>query len=267
MWFECIRCHFRLDADQNGLELAQIAALKSLRNSPRCQGWRVLPAPGNPSVLMLAIDWDPGAVQAPFRASEEFAALLGALGEQVRALEEADYRTDDHLLRRIVGGPDALFRLIEDILVGVMQEPELRERFETDDGSRWGRLGLWLLEVLGGPDLFSLSFPDAIASEGPLSKDKLDLDERATLLDVARNALPSSVEEQGQCVLGTLRAHLPLHPAPLTTPHARRLEERAGAATSARIRVPRPETVSDDETVPDDEAEHAQPARQAGARR
>jgi hemoglobin len=249
MWFECIRCCFQMDAGQNGLELAQIAALKSLRNSPRCRGWRVLPAPGNPYVWILAIDWDPGALLTPFRASQEFEVLHAALGAQVRALEEADYRTDNHMLRRILGGPEALFRLAEDIVVGVMEEPELRARFESDDGSRRGRLGLWLLEVLGGPDLFSSSFPDAMPSEGPLSGELLDLDERATLLDIAQNALPSSAQEEGRCVLGNLRAYLPLHPAPLSQLglNARRLEERVAAAAPTRNGMSRPEAASGDE--------------------
>jgi hypothetical protein len=214
MWFEYIRYRFRLNADQNSLALAQIAALKSLRGSPRCRGWRVLPAPSDPSLSILEIEWDPGASLTPFRASEEFAELHAALTEQVRTLEESDYRADSRLLRSILGGPEVLSRLAEDIVVGIMREPELGARFQSEDGSRRGRLGLWLLEVLGGPELFSSSFPNAIASEGPLAGELLDLEDRALLLEIARDALPSSAEDQGRCVLGALRAHLPLDPPP-----------------------------------------------------
>jgi hypothetical protein len=51
----------------------------------------------------------------------------------------------------------------------------------------------------------------------------LDLDDRDRLLEVARMALPSSAEQEGRCVVGTLRACLPLHPAP---PSKLRLEGR-----------------------------------------
>jgi len=173
-----------------------------------------MPSPDDPSACILAIDWEPGTLVTPFRGSPEFDELYAALGEQVRALEEADYNADTQLLRRMLGGTEALFRLAEDILAGVLREPALRGHFESEDGSKQGRLGLWLLEVLGGPDLFSSSFPDALASEGPMRADPLDLDDRARLLEVAQSVLPSLAGEQGRCVLGALRAHLPLHPRP-----------------------------------------------------
>jgi len=96
----------------------------------------------------------------------------------------------------------------------VLAEPLLAWRFRSEDGGRRGRLGLWLLEVLGGPDLFSSSFPGATTREGPLDNDRLDLEERERLLEIAENALPEALEEQGRCVVGNLRAHLPLHPTP-----------------------------------------------------
>jgi hypothetical protein len=71
-----------------------------------------------------------------------------------------------------------------------------------------------LLEVLGGPDLFSSSFPGSSPREGPLAEDRLDLEERERLLEIAKHALPPALEEQGRWVVGVLKAHLPLHPAP-----------------------------------------------------
>jgi hemoglobin len=223
MSFEYIRYRFRLQSSESLLELAQVAALKSLRHSPRCRSWRVLPAPNNPTVSMLAIEWDPGPELTPFRGSEEFSLLHAALEERVRALEEADYRADTHLLRRLVGGTEALFRLAEDIVTGILMDPFVGPRFQSADGSKRGRLGLWLLEVLGGPDLFSSSFPEALAGEGPLHGEYLDLDDRDRVLEIARKTLPSSSEQEGRCVVGTLRACLPLHPAP---PSKLRLEGR-----------------------------------------
>ena len=214
MWFECIRYRFRLSSKVSCLELAQIAALKSLRNSPRCRSWRVLPSPGDPAAIVLAIDWDPGSSATPFRGSTEFSELHAALGEQVRALEEADYRADTLLLRQNVGGTEALFRLSEDIVAGIMKDPFLSQRFASRDGSKRGRLGLWLLEVLGGPGLFSSSFPGAIPSEGPLPDGLLDLDERERMLEIALSVIPRLAEDEGRSVLGALRAYIPLHPRP-----------------------------------------------------
>jgi hypothetical protein len=214
MWLEYIRYRFRLAKTHDLLELTQVAALKGLRNSPRCRGWRVLPAADDPSLLVLEIEWDPGAELTPFRGSEEFATIHSALALQARSLEEADYSVDASLLRRLLGGPETLFRLAEDIVVGILAEPSLAWRFQSDDGSRRGRLGLWLLEVLGGPDLFSSSFPGSSTREGPLAGDRLDLEERERLLEIAKEALPRSLDEQGRCVIGNLRAHLPLHPMP-----------------------------------------------------
>jgi hypothetical protein len=234
MWLEYIRYRFRLSETQSGLELAQIAAVKALRNSPRCRSWRVVPAPNDPSLCTLEIEWDPGESLTPFHGSEEFAQIHAALTEQVKALEEADYRADSRLLRRILGGPDALFRLAEEIVMGILQEPALGVLFHSDDGSKRGRLGLWLLQVLGGPDLFSSSFPAARVDQGPLAGDLLDLEERERLLEVARGALPSSLDEQGLCVLGSLRACMPLHPPPPSR-LAPRLAE--GFESSVRERV------------------------------
>jgi hemoglobin len=214
MWLEYIRYRFRLDKTHDLLELTQLAALEGLRSSARCRSWRVLPAVDDPSLLILEIEWDPGAELTPFRGSEECATIHSALALRVRSLEEADYSVDDRLLRRVLGGPETLFRLAEDIVVGVLAEPTLAWRFRSDDGARRGRLGLWLLEVLGGPDLFSSSFPGSSTREGPLADGQLDLEERERLLEIATSALPPALAEQGRCVVGNLRAHLPLHPAP-----------------------------------------------------
>jgi hemoglobin len=245
MWLEYIRYRFRLTEDRNCLELAQVAALRSLRHSPRCRGWRVLPAPDDPSLSVLEIDWDPGDSQTPFRGSEEFLELHAALTEQVRALEEADYRADARLLRQIVGGPEALFRLAEDIVTGVMRDATIGWRFLSADGSRRGRLGLWLLEILGGPDLFSSSFPDAVASQGPLAGELLDLEERERLIEIAERSLPSAAEDPGRCVLGTLRASLPLHPPP----RSRGALEAPPRLEAAEVTSPMvmPEEVGDDD--------------------
>lgn len=214
MWLECIRYRFQLDPEQDCLELAQTAALRSLRHSPRCRSWRVLPSPHDPSLSVLEIEWDAGPTLAPFRGSEEFAALHAALTEQVRALDEADYTANARLVRRALGGPDALFRLAEDIVARVMREPELAWRFHSKDGARRARLGLWLLEVLGGPDLFSSSFPGAARNQGPLVGDVLDLDERERFLEVASECLPNGADDNAAGALGALRAHLPLYPEP-----------------------------------------------------
>jgi hemoglobin len=239
MWLEYIRYRFRLDKTHDLLELTQVAALKGLRNSARCRSWRVLPAVDDPSLLILEIEWDPGAELTPFRGSEEFAAIHSSLALQARSLEEADYSVSDRLLRRVLGGPETLFRLAEDIVVGVLAEPALAWRFQSKDGARRGRLGLWLLEVLGGPDLFSSSFPGSSTREGPLANARLDLEERERLLEIATNALPQTLEGQGRCVVGNLRAHLPLHPVPpsllaptLLLESADEPSEADGAATS-----------------------------------
>lgn len=217
MWLECIRYRFRLDPDQDCLELAQEAALQSLRHSPRCRSWRVLPSPNDPSLSVLEIEWDAGPSQAPFRGSEEFAALHAALTAQVRALDEADYRTDARPARHALPAPDTIFRLAEDIVTRVMRVPELAGRFHSRDGSRRARLGLWLVEVLGGPALFSSNFSSAAQGDGPLAGEPLDLDERERFLEVVQDCLPSSAGEPGASVLGTLRANLPLYPAPPDT--------------------------------------------------
>jgi hypothetical protein len=214
MWLEYIRYRFRLHRSHDLLELTQVAALKALRNSPRCQGWRVVPAADDPSHLVLEIEWDPGTELVPFRGSDEFTAIHSALASSARSLEEADYSVDSRLLRRVLGGPETLFRLAEDIVADVLMEPLIAWRFQSRDGSKRGRLGLWLLEVLGGPDLFSSSFPGSSTRDGPLATDRLDLEERERLLEIASDALPSAREDQRRCVVGNLRAHLPLHPPP-----------------------------------------------------
>lgn len=235
MWLEYIRYRFRLHRSHDLLELTQLAALEGLRNSPRCRGWRVLPAADDPSLLVLEIEWDPGTELIPFRGSEEFATIHSALSREARSLDEAEYTVNARLLRQILGGPDTLFRLAEDIVVGILDEPLLRWRFQSADGGKRGRLGLWLLEVLGGPDLFSSSFPDASTRDGPLAHERLDLEERERLLEIAADALPSLQEEQSRSVVSNLRAHLPLHPPP----HSK--------ATPARLLAPGVVTPADAE--------------------
>jgi hypothetical protein len=263
MWLEYIRYRFRMNETQSGLELAQMAAVRALRNSPRCRSWRVLPAPGDPTLCTLEIEWDPGEALTPFRGSEEFAEIHAALTEQVKTLEEADYRADSRLLQRILGGPEGLFRLAENIVVGMMEEPDLGSLFHSDDGSKRGRLGLWLLEALGGPCLFSSSFPAARIDQGPLAGSLLDLEERERLLEIARDALPSSLDEQGLCVLGSLRACVPLHPPPPSRLDARRLAEAFDSSVRARV-APDALTVSSRSPEADASRMHWRPARTPG---
>jgi len=240
MWLEYIRYRFRLDKTHDLLELTQLAALKGLRNSPRCRGWRVLPAADDPSLLVLEIEWEPGAELTPFRGSEEFATIHSALANQLRSLEEADYSVDNALLRRLLGGPEALFRLAEDIVSAVLREPLLAWRFRSDDGAKRGRLGLWLLEVLGGPDLFSSSFPASSKHEGPLANDRLDLEERERLLEIALEVMPQPHEEQYRCIVGNLRAHLPVYPKPPSRLSPARLLGSGGPAPDSDVRPSRP---------------------------
>jgi hemoglobin len=257
MWLEYIRYRFRLDKTHDLLELTQLAALEGLRSSARCRSWRVLPAVDDPSLLILEIEWDPGAELTPFRGSEECATIHSALALRVRSLEEADYSVDDRLLRRVLGGPETLFRLAEDIVVGVLAEPTLAWRFRSDDGARRGRLGLWLLEVLGGPDLFSSSFPGSSTREGPLADGQLDLEERERLLEIATSALPPALAEQGRCVVGNLRAHLPLHPAPPSLLAPTLLLESADDTSEAAAEAAAAATAEASALAPDSDVWHA----------
>jgi hemoglobin len=214
MWLECIRYRFQLDPDQDCLELAQAAALQSLRHSPRCRSWRVLPSPTDPLLTILEVEWDAGSTPVPFRESEEFAALHAVLTTQVKALDEADPGANTPLTPRLLPGPAPLVQLAGDIVASVLREPELAWRFRSPDGSKQARLGLWVLEVLGGPELFSSSFAGAITQHGPLVGEPLDLHERERFLDVARQCLPGSEDEREAGVLEALREHLPLYPLP-----------------------------------------------------
>lgn len=252
MWLECIRYRFRLDPDQDCLELAQEAALQSLRHSPRCRSWRVLPSPNDPSLSILEIEWDAGPSQVSFRGSEEFAALHAALTAQVRALDEATYRTDGRPARRALPSPDTIFRLAEDIAARVMRVPELAGRFHSRDGARRARLGLWLVEVLGGPALFSSNFSGATQGDGPLAGEPLDLDERERFLEVVQACLPSAEGEPGSSVLGTLRANLPLYPAPPGTA-AEASGALHGSSDRRREEAPGDELYLGDELLLEDE--------------
>lgn len=252
MWLEYIRYRFRLNRSDDLLALTQLAALEALRNSPRCRAWRVLPAADGQGHMVLEIEWNPGVELTPFRGSEEFAMIHSVLASHARSLEEADYSVDARLLRRLLGEPEALFRLAEDIVEGVRLEPLLAWHFQSDDGSKHGRLGLWLLEVLGGPDMFSSSFPDSRLRDGPLTGGRLDLEERERLLEIASDALPLAREDQRRCVVGNLRAHLPLHPTPpslavptpMLGPGAAEPSERRAPESAVRAATPSEPPVS-----------------------
>lgn len=183
----------------------------SLGRSPRCRHWQLLERPGDPSRLVLHVQWS-GEEDELFRGSPECAEFFRVLGTRVRELKESDYRADESYLLANLGGAQAMLQLVSDILHEVSSDSLLIQRFGAAGGERFARLGLWLIEVLGGAKLYSSATPEAALRQGPLPDDPLDVEERAQLLELARHAL-SFAGGRGQSALSALEAHLPIHPA------------------------------------------------------
>ncbi len=183
----------------------------SLARSPRCKHWELLERPGDPGRLVLHVRWQ-GEEDELFRGSPECAEFFRVLGTRVLALRESEYRADDAYLLASLGGAQGMLQFVSHLLHEVSGDSLLRERFGTAGGERFARLGLWLIEVLGGAKLYSATAPAQPLRLGPMPEDPLDVEERAQLLELARYAL-SFAGGRGHSALGALEAHLPLHPA------------------------------------------------------
>ena len=207
-----MNCRFRLQSDQDSLEIVHAATLLSLCNSPRCTNWKLAEDPDDPLRLVLLIEWMGDAEHEVFRGSPECAEFFRALGGHVRQLEEAEYRPNAALLRAGLGGAEGMQQLVSDVLHQVSSHPLLGARFRCPGGEQIARLGWWLLEVLGGPKLYSLTVPEQPLRSGPLPQAPLDVEERAQLLEIVRQALlvPGGPLRSA---LSALEANLPLYPA------------------------------------------------------
>lgn len=147
---------------------------------------------------------------------------------QLVRLEEASYRVDARSLSQRLGGVGEITELTQSIVTGAIRDVVLAHRFESSGGLGIAQLGLWLTEVFGGPALFSLSFPDADLQKGPLPGVLLDLEDRARLIDVARDVLAFTLADRCAYAVRALQANLPLHPQ-VPSPTDRQLVPLVGA--------------------------------------
>jgi hypothetical protein len=215
---EYLQFRFRLAPTRDAREIVQTAMQTSLGRSRRCKSWELLERPGDPSRLVLHLQWE-GEDEELFRASPECAEFFRVLGTRVRELKESEYRADDTYLLTSLGGAQGMLQFVSDILNEVSADALLRQRFGPAGGERFARLGLWLIEVLGGAKLYSSTKPGQSLRLGPMPDDPLDVEERAQLLELARHALSFAGRRGGHAALSALEANLPLHPA-LPSPSA-----------------------------------------------
>jgi truncated hemoglobin YjbI len=209
---EYLQFRFWLPPSRDAREIVQAATVSSIQRSPRCKSWELRERPGDPSRLVLHVQWEGDEEQEIFRGSQECSDFFRALAARVRQLEESDYRTDEASMLESLGGTQDMLQLVGDILREVRTDRLLGLRFGPPSGDGLGRLGLWLIEVLGGPKLYSSTTSARSLRVGPLPDEPLDVEERAQLLELVRHALRVAGSRE-HSVLGLLEANLPLHPA------------------------------------------------------
>jgi truncated hemoglobin YjbI len=207
-----MQIRFRAPASRDARELVHDATLRSLCSSTRCKHWEILERAGEPGRLVLHVEWEGDQEHETFRGSPEYADFFRSLALRVRQLEEAEYQADGTFLLASLGGEQGMLQLVSDILHEVTRDGLLAPRFETAGGEGSARLGLWLIEVLGGPKLYSAAAPAHHPRLGPLPGEPLDVEERAQFLELARRARRLGGGRGGPA-LGALEANLPLHPA------------------------------------------------------
>lgn len=228
---EYLQVRFRLATTRDARQIVQTAMSSSLGRSRRCKHWELMERPGDPSRLVLHVQWEGDDDQELFRGSPECAEFFRQLGTRVRQLQEAEYRADESMILASLGGAQSMLQFVSDILHEVGTDSLLRARFGAAGGERFGRLGLWLIEVLGGAKLYTSTPSSRSLRLGPLPEDPLDVEERAQLLELARHAL-SFAGGRGQAAVSALEANLPLHPAlPSVTPAIPRVK------TGIRLRI------------------------------
>ena len=207
-----MQLRFRTPASRDAKQIVHDATLRSLCSSPRCKHWEISERAGDPGRLVLHVQWEGDEEHENFRGSPECADFFRSLGPRVRQLEEAEYRADGTFLLASLGGEQGMLQLVSDLLDEVTCDALLASRFGAAGGERAARLGLWLIEVLGGPKLYSAATPARELRLGPLPGEPLDVEERAQFLDLARHALRVA-GGRGSPALAALEANLPLHPA------------------------------------------------------
>jgi hemoglobin len=209
---EYMQIRFRTPASRDAKELVRDATLSTLCSSTRCKHWELMERAGDPGRLVLHVQWEGDEEHENFRGSPECADFFRSLATGARQLEEAEYRADGTFLLASLGGEQGMLQLVSDILHEVSCDELLAPRFGDTGGERAARLGLWLIEVLGGPKLFSAASPSQELRVGPLPGEPLDVEERAQFLELARHALRVA-GGRSSLALGALEANLPLHPA------------------------------------------------------
>jgi len=208
MLVEYIR--YTLPAEQTeAFEGAYARAQAGLRVSPHCLSWelsRCIDPPSRSSGAeetqhyILRIEWDShdGHLQG-FRKSAEFATFLAEIRPYIECVEEMRHYAVTEVasggsIYADVGGTGTFFRLAHEMHERMCSDDLLGAKFSRAAETHVPHLAMWLIEVFGGPRIYSETLGDIGAMLRRHADQAITEDERARFVAIAKAAIAAHVK-------------------------------------------------------------------------
>lgn len=156
---------YELTSSPTAFESAYARASERLAASPHCLGYELTRAFAVPTRYVLRITWDSveGHLEG-FRKSEAFRPFVQAIGPYVKDIAEMQHYELTAVRSRSIaeafGGPEQVMRLAKEMHARMQRDALLGPRFAHALASHVPHLGMWLVEVYGGPALYTALFGD-----------------------------------------------------------------------------------------------------------
>lgn len=185
--------------ETEAFEAAYGRAQRWLRASPHCSSWDLARGVEEPLHYILRITWDSleGHLEG-FRKSAEFQGFLGEVRPYIAQIAEMRHYAVTSVasggsVYADAGGAAAFFCIARDMHARMATDPVLGRQFAHAAESHVPHLGMWLVEVFGGPPLYSETLGDI----GPMLRRHADRsiteEERARFVAIAKGVVSQHV--------------------------------------------------------------------------
>jgi truncated hemoglobin YjbI/heme-degrading monooxygenase HmoA len=188
---------YRLTGDADEFEAAYARAQVALRASPECLAWELTRCHEEADRYILRIEWDSieGHLEK-FRKGSAFPPFLAAIRPYVDQIEEMQHyaatAVRSHTIYQAMGGAGAFFAIARRMHERMRDDALLGRRFANVEATHVPHLAMWLVEVFGGPKLYSMTLGDIAPMLAHHANQRITEEERARFVAIAREAAAAS---------------------------------------------------------------------------
>ena len=204
---------YRLKGDAAAFEAAYVRAQASLRASPECLGWELTRCHEEPDRYVLRIEWRSlEAHLQGFRKGPTFPAFLAEIRPFIDQIEEMQHYEATAVRSRSIyqamGGAAAFFTMARRMHERMREDALLGARFARAAETHVPHLAMWMMEVFGGPKVYSLTFGDIGAMLARHANQSITEEERTRFVAIAMEAAAACAPDGEEAALAAIGRYL-----------------------------------------------------------